>query len=239
MKKRFKNYLQFFSSKDDQDQLVHKDFNVSDLKTNDDERGVIEGYAATFGNLDRHGDIIERGTFKGGRTKIPIFALHRADKAVGVGYVQEDQKGLKIKMKLAVDNADSEALRERAREYYAMAKEGIIEKMSVGMIITEREWQEKAIDGKKMPVRVIKKADLVETSLVPIPANDKARITTVKEYDQEDLDQRIQAAVQKALEEMAADHEEDDDEDPGDQEEQNVQRKSSYEALVASRLGLF
>lgn len=207
---------------------LQKSFTVEDLevKESDQEKGVIEGYASTFGNLDRHGDIIAPGTFKGGRSKVPIFGLHRADLAVGVGYVSEDEKGLKIKMKLAV-NAESDVLRERAKEYYSMVKEGIIEKMSVGMIIQEREWVERAIAGKKMPVRMIKKADLVEVSLVPIPANDKAAVTAVKENDAEDLERMVEVAVQKALQQKEEKHIEE------------VVKKSDRSALVAARLGLF
>lgn len=187
------------------DGLIHKSISMDgfEVKTSEEEKGIIEGYAATFGNIDRHGDIIAPGTFKGGRSKVPIFALHDPSKAIGVGYVQEDEKGLKIKMKLAVDS-DSDTLRERAREYYALVKEGIVEKMSVGMIIQDREWQERAIDGKKVPVRVIKKADLVEVSLVPIPANDKAQITSVKDLDHTDLERMIEETVQKIFETKAA-----------------------------------
>jgi uncharacterized protein len=207
---------------------LQKSFTVTGLevKESEQEKGVIEGYASTFGNLDRHGDIIAPGTFKGGRSKVPIFGLHRADLAVGVGFVSEDEKGLKIKMKLAV-NAESDILRERAKEYYSMVKEGIIEKMSVGMIILEREWVERAIDGKKIPVRMIKKADLVEVSLVPIPANDKATVTSVKEHDAEDLERLVEAAVQKALQQKEEKHIEE------------VVKKFNRDALVASRLGLF
>lgn len=198
-----------------------------EVKESDEEKGVIEGYASTFGNLDRHGDIIAPGTFKGGRSKVPIFALHRADMAVGVGYVSEDEKGLKIKMKLAV-NSDSETLRERAKEYYAMVKEGIIEKMSVGMIIQEREWVERAIEGKKVPVRLIKRADLVEVSLVPIPANDKAAVTSVKEVNDSDIERMVEVAVQKKLDSLQQ-----------TETEYVHETKSNRDALVASRLGLF
>jgi HK97 family phage prohead protease len=201
-------------------------FEGFEIKASDEEKGIIEGYAATFGNIDRHGDIIAPDSFKGGRSKIPIFALHRSDKAVGVGYVQEDEKGLKIKMKLAVDS-DSDILRERAKEYHALVKEGIIEKMSVGMIIKEREWVERAIDGRKRPIRMIKKADLVEVSLVPIPANDKARITSVKDLEGEDFQRMVDEAVQKALKEKA------------DEAVNEAVKKSNRDALLASRLGLF
>lgn len=157
-------------------QIIKKDITIKAAEG----RGIIEGYASTFGNIDRHGDIIKAGAFKDGRAKVPIFALHDPSKAIGVGYVQEDQKGLKITMQLAVDDENSEELQKRARDYYAQVKAGIIEKMSVGMIIQEREWTEKSINGKKTPVRLIKKADLVEVSLVPIPANDQAAVTAVK-----------------------------------------------------------
>lgn len=213
-------------------ELIQKNFDLEgfEIKADDNERGVIEGYASTFGNIDRHGDIVEPGTFKGGRSKVPIFALHDPSKAVGVGFVQEDEKGLKIKMKLAVDS-ESDTLRERAREYYAMAKEGIIEKMSVGMIIQKSEWTKKKIDGQEVPIRRIQKADLVEVSLVPIPANDQAKVTTVKHYPVEDIERMINEAVEKALPRLQCKRSE--------QMEKQTFKKSNYDALIASRLGLF
>jgi HK97 family phage prohead protease len=210
-----------------------------EFKASDDERGVIEGYASTFGNVDRHGDVITKGAFEGGRSKIPIFAMHDPSMAIGVGFVEEDSKGLKIRMKLAVDNPDSETLRERAREYYAMAKEGIIEKMSVGFIPLEREWKKRKVDGRDVPTRYIKKVDLVEVSLVPIPANDRARVTTVKSFD-EDLQDIIREAVRKEFESFTEEQKQEEleqEEQEHEEEEQTEQKDLS--ALIANRLGLF
>lgn len=156
-----------------------------EFKASSHEKGVIEGYAATFGNIDRHGDIIQKGAFSGGRKRIPIFGMHNPREGIGTGTVTEDEKGLKIRIKLAVDNADSAILRERALEYYAMAKEGIIERMSIGFATLDREWINKKVNGVDRQVRLIKKVDLMETSLVPIPANDLARVTSVKSADAE------------------------------------------------------
>jgi uncharacterized protein len=169
-----------------------------EFKASTEEKGVIEGYAATFGNIDRHGDIIEKGAFAKSRKRIPIFGMHNPREGIGVGTVTEDEKGLKIRIKLAIDNADSAILRERALEYYAMAKEGIIERMSIGFATLEREWSKKKVNGQEQHVRIIKKVDLMETSLVPIPANDLARVTTVKSADAENSEKD---SIDKLIEE--------------------------------------
>jgi HK97 family phage prohead protease len=207
-----------------------------EFKASDDERGVIEGYASTFGNVDRHGDVITKGAFEGGRSKIPIFAMHNPSMAIGVGFVEEDSKGLKIRMKLAVDNPDSETLRDRAREYYAMAKEGIIEKMSVGFIPLEREWKKRKVDGRDVPTRYIKKVDLVEVSLVPIPANDRARVTTVKSFDEDSIE-KIAQKVHELLTQKEEDPDREGNDESEHEEEQTEQKDLS--ALIANRLGLF
>jgi uncharacterized protein len=171
-----------------------------EFKASKDEKGVIEGYAATFGNVDRHGDIIEKGAFKSTRKRIPIFGMHNPREGIGTGTVTEDEKGLKIKIKLAVDNDDSAILRERALEYYAMAKEGIIERMSIGFATLEKEWINKKIGGVDRHIRLIKKIDLMETSLVPIPANDLARVTSVKSID-DDKPSETEEYIEKLVEE--------------------------------------
>lgn len=174
--------------------------------------GIIEGYASTFGNIDRHGDIIAKGAFKQGAKKIPIFALHDPSLTIGVGRVSEDEKGLKITMELAV-NAQSENLRKRAEEYYDLARMGIVERMSIGFVPLEADFEQRKIKGKDHVVRVIKQVDLMEVSLVPIPANDQARITQVKTYGD---------PVQKH----------DNDKPASD-------KSTLYSALIAKQLGVF
>jgi uncharacterized protein len=164
-----------------------------EFKASEEEKGVIEGYAAYYNNIDRHGDIIEPGTFKNAR-KVPIFGYHDPREGVGVGEVKEDKNGLRIKMRLAI-NAESERLRQRALEYYSMVKEGIISRMSVGFIVNKAEEDIKEINGQERFVRVIKEGELLEVSLVPIPANDKARVTNVK-------------ALEDRIEKLAAENEE-------------------------------
>lgn len=179
-----------------------------------DEAGTIEGYASTFGNIDRHGDIIAKGAFAGSATKVPVFALHDPAQTVGIGRVTEDEKGLKISIKLAID-AKSENLRKRAEEYYDLARMGIVERMSIGFAPLETDFEQRKIKGKDHIVRVIKKVDLMEVSLVPIPANDKARITQVKTYGEP-------VPVQEPK-----------------QDKQIDESKTYMSALIAKQLGVF
>lgn len=193
---------------------TYLDIDQVEFKAMDDTSGVIEGYASTFGNIDRHGDIIAKGAFKGGTAKVPVFALHDPAQTVGVGKVYEDEKGLKIDIKLAID-AKSENLRKRAEEYYDLARMGIVERMSVGFIPMETDFESRKIKGKEHVVRVIQKASLLEVSLVPIPANDKARVTQVKTYGQPEPIEEPKEA--KTIDDS----------------------NTYYSALIAKRLGVF
>jgi len=193
---------------------TYLDLDQVEFKAMDETSGTIEGYASTFGNIDRHGDIIAKGAFTGGTAKVPVFALHDPAQTVGVGKVSEDEKGLKINIKLALD-AKSENLRKRAEEYYDLARMGIVERMSIGFAPIETDFEQRKIKGKDHVVRVIKKVDLMEVSLVPIPANDKARITQVKTYGEPEPT-------------------------PQPQEQKSIDDSNThYSALIAKQLGVF
>lgn len=208
--------LQFFGEPAEQkDAYGQMDFTI-DFKASAEEKGVIEGYAAAYGNLDRQGDVLIAGAFSEAKGKIPIFGMHNPREGIGTGTVVEDEKGLKIKIKLAIDNQDSEILANRAKEYYAMAKEGIISRMSVGFITQKTEWKtKKEADGRERYYREVHKGDLVEVSLVPVPANDRARITNVKDISSTDIDKIAElekriAELEGKLAEQKGDEEEKD-----------------------------
>jgi HK97 family phage prohead protease len=131
-----------------------------------DER-TLSGYASTFGfPADSHGDVIKRGAFVDCIKKIqsegiPLLDSHKQDSEHVLGTVisaYEDEHGLFIKARLA-DTPRVEEIRQKL-------KQGHINKMSKQ-------------DGKEY--RVIEKADLIEVSVVPIPANSRAEILAVKE----------------------------------------------------------
>ncbi len=128
----------------------------------------LEGYAATFGNVDNVGDVIIKGAFAKSLAKLkPKFCYqHKSDELIGViESAVEDDNGLYIKAIFA-NTQDAQDARE-------LSKIGAIEEMSIGYIARDYEYRS---DG----VRVLKEIELLEVSLVAFPANDKAKITQVK-----------------------------------------------------------
>jgi phage head maturation protease len=127
-----------------------------------ERQGVIEGHAAVFGNLDRHGERIERGAI--GSKMVPIFGLHDPREGIGVGTLEERDRSAFLRASLAVNDADSEVLRVRALEYWAMAKRGIIPGLSIGFITppggAEFREERNSETGQMWVVRVLKKIDV-------------------------------------------------------------------------------
>jgi hypothetical protein len=85
--------------------------------------------------------------------------------------MEEDNIGLKVEGKLALKTA-------RGAEAYELMKMGAISGLSIGYRVRDDSWDR--VTG----VRTIKKADLVELSLVTIPMNDAARISAVKAIEE-------------------------------------------------------
>jgi len=150
-----------------------------EIKADGDEAGRFSGMAATFGNLDSHRDIIERGAFKDTLKKRParrikMLWFHNMDEPIGVfDTVEETEKGLFVEGRLALGV-------QRADEIHQLAKMGAIDSMSIGFRAPR---DDQAFDADKN-IRHLKKIDLLEVSLVTFPANERARIRSVKdEFD--------------------------------------------------------
>ncbi len=145
------------------------------LKRLDDE-GVFAGYASVFNLVDSQQDIILPGAFKAtlaGRTPdIKLLWQHDMREPIGVvEELREDVNGLYVKGRLLLEIA-------RAREAYALLKQGVVSGLSIGY--TPTLWR---LDAKG--VRVLQALDLWEISLVTFPANAAARVTVVKHAKEE------------------------------------------------------
>jgi hypothetical protein len=146
-----------------------KSFKLKSLSFNDEE-GTFEGYASVFGIRDAQGDVVEKGAFKKTLTengKFPILWQHEVEKPIGTFTAVEDEKGLLVKGKLVLGC-------QQGKEAYALLKEEAIDAMSVG--ITTIQGRANA----QTKSRHIIEAKLWEASLVTFPANDAARIESVK-----------------------------------------------------------
>lgn len=153
------------------------DLTVKRLET--DSR-ILTGYASAFGlPADSAGDVIVAGAFIESIAKIknggiPLLNSHRqtADAVLGtVIDAREDPTGLFITAQLA-DTPQVEEIRQKMMQ-------GHITKMSIGFYVADQEFK----DIKGETLRFIKKADLMEVSVVPIPANSRAAIVSVKSRD--------------------------------------------------------
>jgi len=170
----------------------HLDCGLLEVKLAQNEDGtestemVFSGYASIFGNQDSYGDVIQKGAFKETLREAkksgnwPAMLMQHggwgmgADDMTPVGIwtsMEEDEVGLKVEGKLA-DTV-------RGREAYGLLKMSprpAITGMSIGYYAKEFVLGTKPDE----PRRTLKKVELVEVSLVTFPANDKARVQSVK-----------------------------------------------------------
>lgn len=139
--------------------------------------GTFKGYAAVFGNVDRSGDIIERGAFrktlKDGGAERPVFVNHDWQSIpIGVARLAEDRTGLRVEGQIDLESPEG-------RRAYKLIQpsagfdSGLLSSMSIGYVATDSYYDAQG-------VRHIIELDLVEISVVAAPANALARIEAVK-----------------------------------------------------------
>ncbi|WP_172332221.1 phage major capsid protein [Mangrovicoccus sp. HB161399] len=139
------------------------------------EAGLVSGYASVFGGLpDSYGDVIAPGAYaaslKAHREAgtMPLL-LWQHDPAQPVGRwldLKEDAHGLHVSGQLILEA-------EKGREAHALLKGKALNGLSIGY---------RVIDFDRQPGggRLLKQIELIEISLVSIPAAPAARITSVK-----------------------------------------------------------
>lgn len=131
------------------------------------ESGLIEGYAALFGEADRGGDIIAPGAFARSlaarETAVKLLWQHDPAQPIGVwDSVMEDARGLKVKGRLLTSVA-------RGAEAAALLAEGALDGLSIGYRAVKSE--------RAGPHRRLTEIDLWEISLVTFPMSPGARLT--------------------------------------------------------------
>lgn len=133
-----------------------------------DEAGAITGTAWPFGAPDRTGDVITPQAFAGavGKT-LPMLAGHTDP--VGVwSSITTDTEGLKVAGRLLIDDVPE------AKATRALVKAGAVTGLSIGFMTRKAA-------PRKGGGRTISDLELLEVSIVAVPANAGARITSAKE----------------------------------------------------------
>jgi HK97 family phage prohead protease len=156
--------------------LKVRDFSLCVKADGVGEDGTFEGYGSVYGVVDSYQEVVSAGAFADSlaelnakQRRVPVLWQHRSDQPIGV-YLEltEDDTGLFVKGQLLINDV---AL---AREAHALIKAGAVTGLSIGYWIRESSFDEKT------GIRTLTKLDLVEVSLVTMPANDEARVEAVK-----------------------------------------------------------
>ncbi|OJU63050.1 MAG: hypothetical protein BGO01_03690 [Armatimonadetes bacterium 55-13] len=139
-----------------------------------DENGTLTGYASTFGNIDRHNEVVEKGAFG----NLDVFlrdgwiTVNHDWDALPVASITsavQDDKGLRITAHFHSDER-SQQVRTIVAERLARGKSV---SLSIGYVVLE---DETTAEG----VRLLKSIDLFEVSVVTVPANPQALVTGAK-----------------------------------------------------------
>lgn len=168
----------------------------------EDDFFIFKGYASTFGNIDRQGDVISKGAFIESLKNIEIAMLwqHNHSEPIGVfTKAYEDDKGLYVEGKMPKDD---DFVNKRVMPQVRI---GSVKSMSIGFTSKDYEYESaKNFGGEEgKSVRVIKSMELFETSLVTIPANPEAvmhEFKSLKMLDDIELDEEVRKDIKLKLE---------------------------------------
>ena len=146
----------------------------------DEDKGEFEGRAAVFDKPDRHGEIIVPGAFTrtlhGHKKKrVKMLRGHDQNDIIGVWEVlREDSDGLFVKGRLLLQL-------QKAAETFILLKEKALDGLSIGFLVVKDEFY-----TKKKQIKLLE-IDLLEISLVAIPRQAAALVTSVRSISPEDI----------------------------------------------------
>ena len=150
-------------------------FEIKEIKAEDDNFFRFKGAASTFEDMDRGQDIIENGSFLKSLKKIKPVLLwqHKMSEPLGVlDEIREESKILYVEGRMPKN--DDFVL----KRVIPQIEIGSIVSMSIGFDIVVSEYD------YKTEIRRIKQLDLYEISLVSVPMNPNATISSFKSKEE-------------------------------------------------------
>lgn len=147
---------------------------VKEHHEDDDKDLVVRGMAST-NDKDRVGDIIEASAWKKGLAayrKNPIILFnHNYDRPIGKAMkISTTDGGLELEAKIS----------KSAPDVVGLIKEGILKAFSVGFMVKDAEYD------RDSDTFMIKQVELLEVSVVSVPANGAATFSVKKAFDNEE-----------------------------------------------------
>lgn len=151
-------------------------FQIKAVNEEDPNFFYFEGYASTFGNVDEGGDRVVSGAFTktlaswaAKSKKLPVLWQHKTDMPLGIfTEMFEDSNGLFVKGCLPKSDTFVSG------RVIPQMKTGTISDMSIGYYAIDFDYAE---GGR---IRNLKQLELCETSLVTMPMNTRANVTSMK-----------------------------------------------------------
>lgn len=159
-------------------------YDIIEMRTGKDEqeRGVIEGYAIVYESetdLGYFREIIRKGALKNTNLKDVRFLVNHNTDMIPLARSRNnnenstmqlivDEKGLKIRVKLDIEN------NTEARNLYSAIERGDITGMSFMFTIRAEEWEDEDTDNPKRTITDIEQ--VFEVSAVTFPAYEATEI---------------------------------------------------------------
>lgn len=168
-------------------QIEYKNFRF-ELKSVDEEQGIIEGYLSTFDNVDEGNDRVNKGAFKktlmdaksrmqkGKQLLWPVLWIHEENQPLGkVLDAYEDGHGLYTKFWLDITRTDGQANNPLAVMVFSGYKNGYVDVQSMGYKVIQAT-------RDRYGVRDLKEVQVWELSCVTslFAMNEEAVVTSVK-----------------------------------------------------------
>lgn len=153
------------------------------------ENTIISGYASVFNIVDSQNDIVQKGAFEDTKPEnIKLLWQHDTLKPIGIiKSLYEDDYGLKIQAeinnRILLGKETTELVRQKA-----------IDGLSIGFCAKDFEYDNQG-------VRLLKKVDLMEISVVTFPANRNAGIINVKKLTEHPINRSLER-IEKLLENL-------------------------------------
>lgn len=154
---------------------MNRMYSILDVKSVDEGDRVIRGVATTP-SPDRMGDIVEPlgVEFK---NPLPLLWQHQASKPVGsVKFDKPTKAGITFEAKIEKTDEPG-TLKDRLDEAWQSVKMGLVRAVSIGFRSLEETY-----DREKGGWHFLR-TEVMELSLVTIPAQPEAMITLVKQFD--------------------------------------------------------
>lgn len=140
--------------------------NVYDFSSSifeEENRVEFHGYASVFNTLDLQNDIIMNNAFKNLPESVPLLWQHDQTFPIGkITHISQDENGLYIEGFITKYTFTG-------KEAIHLIEEGILDSLSIGYFV--RDFFE------VNEVNYLTEIDLVEVSLVSIPANKNAKLS--------------------------------------------------------------